>query len=184
MLASKKIKRPKCAYLFLSIFSLGKGSPKKFAKNPPCKGSSSTWVFRAPQALGSDSQSLPVPALVVDTFMVPLEVTSEFGAALSRPTLRRPGCPFASLLGGKPVRTPFQFMIFVRNPKTELMLLPPRWCPASLEGLPTTRAALLRRELDARGGHTPSPPLGENGVAVLPQKMNNKNTPKILTDLR
>ena len=41
---------------------------------------------------------------------------------------------------------------------------------ASLEGLPTTRAALLRREVDSRGGHTPSPPLGVNGVAVLPQK--------------
>ena len=33
----KKIKRPKCAYLFLSIFSLGKGSPKNLPRIPPVK---------------------------------------------------------------------------------------------------------------------------------------------------
>ena len=53
----------------------------------------------------------------------------------------------------------------------------PEGALASLEGLPTTRAALLRREVDSRGGHTPSPPPGENGVAVLPQKKKtDKNT--------
>ena len=57
----------------------------------------------------------------------------------------------------------------------------PDGAPASREDPPTTRVVLLRRELDARGGHTPSPPLGENGVTVLPQKIDNKNTPKILT---
>jgi len=53
--------------------------------------------------------------------------------------------------------------------------------PESLEGLPTTRAALLRREVDSRGGHTPSPPPGENGVAVLPQKRRQIKIPKNLT---
>ena len=86
--------------------------PEKFAMNLPCKGSSSTWVFRAPQALGSDSQSLPVPALVGVTFKVPLEVTSDFGAALSRPTLRRPGRPWEAR------SSPFQFLLFIKNPKT------------------------------------------------------------------
>ena len=60
----------------------------------------------------------------------------------------------------------------------------PEGALASLEDPPTTRVVLPRSEHDARGGHTPSPPLGENGVAVLPQKFSNKNTPKILTDLR
>jgi len=72
--------------------------------------------------------------------------------------------------GGKPVAPEFQFYICFYD-VIHLMLLPQGWGPASLEGLPVTRAALLRRESDARWRAQPSHLWGtpkEQNTVILP----------------
>jgi len=92
-----------------------------------------------------------------------VEVTSNFGAALSRPTVGRPGRPWEAQY------IPNLIFDFSKIQNMIGCYFHNGGALESREGPSTTRTALLRREGDSRGGQRP--PLPEvNGVAVLPQK--------------
>jgi hypothetical protein len=116
----------------------------------------STWVFRATPTMGTEPLLGPTVSVGRAHFEGGLDGHPPDVDGLA---VHLPGGPTVFHLlrysGGSPFAPQFQFYICFYD-LINLMLLPRGWGPASLEGLPITRAALLRREVDARWRAQPS----------------------------